>query len=289
MKKIYNIAMLLGALAFTTSACTNSDNEPNYGEITLTTPVVTLDGVNATVSRAEPTKYTQMVLTVDLLDKNGSFTSGRSCTYKYGSGIWDKGSDQSLVVTGGEGTYYARAIAQRVYLENVENAIYVFKGEDNAAGTIKVASDGTFTLGAAMKPITSAIKVVLKDADGGSISSGYSVTMSGLKMVSAAKWDKTQNEVLLGEMQIKEPLEDLNKAYGYYKADTYTSGSTLMTVINENSVSYNVKLNSDLVLEAGKLYTFNITLGGDTEITINPTNGITVGDFVNGGNIDIER
>ena len=298
MKKLNKITMLLAALAFTTTACNNSDNEPGYGEITLTTPVVSLGGIEATASRAEKAEFTDMVLHVDLLNKEGE-SNDRSCTFKYGSGEWSHGSDQSLIVTAGEGKYYARAIAERVNVKQnnnvlIEGAFYVYNGENNSVGTIDVKDKGTFTFGAEMKPLTAAIKVVLKDADGEPVNSGYTVTMNGLQHVNlnghpGAKWEKDGKSVKLDARKIKEPIDDFNKVYGNYVVDTYPAG-TIMTITNSvEEVTYHVTTTSDLTLEAGKLYTFNVKLGGDTTIEIT-SNGITVTDFVIvNGTIEIKR
>lgn len=288
--------MLLGALAFTTSACTNSDNEPKYGEITLTTPVVQLADIQATASRGETINpATGMKLNVELLKTDGTSTN-RSADYTFGT-KWECNSP--LIVTGGVGDYHARVLASGVNVDDVKSAFYSFNG------TIGVANDGTFTIGKddnnaqnGMQPLTAAIKVVLKDANGNDIAAAhlgaYSVKMTGIQKVTSVAWDNSIVTLTAVNIDTDDAKSNI---YGYYMPKEIDANAELLTVTYTNNstnptTTTTWKVNagsSGLTLDSGKLYTFNITLGGDTEITINPSNGITVGEFANGGNIEIKR
>lgn len=290
--------MLLGALAFTTSACTNSDNEPNYGEIKLTTPVVQLADIQATASRGVAVTPTEeMKLNVELLKSDKSSTDRRA-EYTYVTNAWN--CTAPLIVTGGAGDYHARVLASGVNVGDVKSAFYSFNG------TIGVANDGTFTIGKDdnnvqndMQPLTAAIKVVLKDANGKAIADAdivdYTVKMTGVKKVTSVEWNN--GDAKLNDTDCTDSDDAKSGVYAYYEPIILTAGTELLTVTYTNNstnpattTTWNVKTSSaGLTLDKGKLYTFNITLGGDTEITINPSNGITVGDFVNGEDIDIKR
>lgn len=291
--------MLLGALAFTTSACTNSDNEPNYGEITLTTPVVQLADIQVTASRGVAVTQTEgMKLNVELLKSDKSSTE-RSAEYTYGTNAWNYTAP--LIVTGGAGDYHARVLASGVNVGDVKSAFYSFNG------TIGVANDGTFTIGKDdnnaqndMQPLTAAIKVVLKNANGEVIADtdlgAYSVKMTGLQKVTSVAWDNSNVTLTAVNIDTDDAKSNI---YGYYKPNTITANAELLTVTYTNNstnptTTTTWKVNagsSGLTLESGKLYTFNIKLGGDTEITINSDNeDITVEGFTPDSNkIEIKR
>lgn len=297
--------MLLGALAFTISACTNSDNEPNYGEITLTTPVVQFADIQATASRGVAVTLTEgMKLNVELLKTNGTSTN-RSAEYTFGT-TWV--CNAPLIVTGGAGDYHARVLASGVNVGDVKSAFYSFNG------TIGVANDGTFTIGKDddnaqndMQPLTAAIKVVLKNANGEVIADtdleAYSVKMTGLQKVTSVAWNNSN--VTLNAVNI-DTDDAKSNIYGYYMPKTIDADADLLTVTHtENSTdpatttTWNVKNDSNpLTIAAGTLYTFTITLGGNSSLSIEmgttgSGNGISgfegASGSGSGNNIDINR
>lgn len=293
MKTIHKITMLLGAMAFAATACTHSDNEPSYGEIMLTTPVVTLDGVKATVSRADNPSYSQMELHVDLLKPNTDneiVSAERSSEYTYTSEGWNVANNNSpLVVTGGTGNYHARAWA-KVDLNEVTGAnpvpaitgaIYATKSD----AQMTVSENGTFTFDGddnALKPKTAAIVLNVTDANGEEVT-GYTVEYK-LDRITTHSWDYTSSA--------SEATSD--ESNGNFAPTTISSDTPIMTITKDN-VTYTVSTDN-LTLKAGKLYTFNVKLGGNSQITIGAGSGegggISVEGFgqpSEGGNINIGR
>lgn len=280
MKKIHKITMLLGAMAFATTACTNSDNEPDYGEITLTTPVVTLDGVKATVSRADDApNYSEMKLHVDLL-KATDKTVSRSATYTYSSSSWTCTGDNSpLVVTGGKGNYHARAWAKVDLnavtdvnpLPAITGAIYA----TNNPAEMTVSDNGTFTFTSdnnALKPETAAIVLEVTDANGEAVEvTGYTVTYH-LDRITIYNWNNTSSA--------SEATSDENN--GNFAPKTILSDTQIMTIKTSGGVTYTVSTNN-LKLVAGNLYTFRVKLGGNSQITIGSGSGEGSGEGSGGG------
>ena len=269
--------MLLGALAFTTTACTNSEDVKDYGEITLTTPVVTLDGVTATVSRTTP-NYSQMELHVDLLKSNGSaYENERSCTYTY-SGEWSVAENyEALVVTSGEGDYHARAwatvnLAETETVPAITGAIYATL----ASAEMSVASTGTFDFSGdnALTPQTVAIQVKVLDPNEEKLTSDYTLT-NKLGKLTTYSWDTSS---------VEETSDEFN---GNYSPVMITEETEILNIV-WNNTTYTVSTNS-LTLEAGKFYTFEVKLGGGSKITIGGE-GITVSPFTPAEDtIDIRR
>ena len=281
MKKIYNIAMLLGALAFTTSACTNSDNEPNYGEITLTTPVVTLDGVTATVSRTEPVlNYNQMDLHVELLNTAGA-TTGRNCTYKYDNSDWSVAvGNTALVVTGGVGSdtgaadYHARAWAKvnLAHIPAIIGAIY----ETPESAKMSVYTNGKFQFSGQnmLSAKTAGIQVKVLNPNGEELSAENYTLDNKFERISTASW----NSSVSGESNAE--------SNGNFVPVVITQDTEIFS-ITWNNATYKVSTNA-LTLEAGKFYVFTIKLGGNSTITIGGDNGgITLSPFDNTQNHNI--
>lgn len=278
MKKIHKITMLLGAMAFATTACTNSDNEPDYGEITLTTPVVTLDGVKATVSRADDApNYSEMELHVDLLKQDGSSTN-RSATYSYSSSSSSWTYDSPLVVTGGTGNYHARAWAKVDLnavtdvnpLPAITGAIYA----TNNPAEMTVSDDGTFTFTSdnnALKPETAAIVLEVTNANGEKVT-GYTVIYH-LDRITTYNWNNTSSA--------SEATSDENN--GNFAPKTILSDTQIMTIKTSGGVTYTVSTSTNLTLVAGNLYTFNVKLGGNSQITIGSGSGEGSGEGSGGG------
>ena len=119
--------------------------------------------------------------------------------------------------------------------------------------------------------------------------------MTGVKKVTSVEWNN--GDAKLNDTDCTDSDDAKSGVYAYYEPISVTADTELLTVTYTNNstnptttTTWNVKTGSSvLTLDKGKLYTFNITLGGYTEITINPSNGITVGEFANGGNIEIKR
>ena len=292
MKKIKNITMLLGALAFTTTACTHSENEPDYGEITLTTPVVTLQSVNAGISRTEgASNYSAMTLNVELLDQNGNETN-REAEYTYSNSAWN--CQNPLVVKEGAGNYYARAwalvnLTETTSIPAITGAVYATESQSQ----MQVEQQGNFTFEGenyVLKPRTAAIQVNLLDEDGQAINdiSKYEITYN-LERMTTYSWS---------DAEASETSNEENSHNGNYTAKSYDANTQILSITDKgetdaetDDVTYKVTTSEELVLTAGNFHTFNIKLGGDTDIKIAT---VTVNPFTPNNNegktdITIER
>ena len=170
------MTMMMAALAFT--ACSNDDDTLTAEqEITLTTPVIQLSGVQASTRAVQDMESVanNAVVTLYLHDSEAreknrfGFYSG---TDNDNGWHWTPGS--SVTVTGGEGHYRAgiladinlNAIGEKTdhdYMPAINYAVYAYRG------SVNVKADGTFTPDGTLQPYTAAVLLNLKDADGNGI------------------------------------------------------------------------------------------------------------------------
>ena len=282
MKKYPKILLMWGFLAMNTIACTNDgDEQVSQVEITLTTPVFSIEGVQATVSRADDIFLASndgMTLDIQLLNKQGAPIQNRIATYSYNSNTWSTASP--LVVTAGAGDYYARAIANNVNVNTIEGGFYVNQGS-NTIGTMSVNSNGTFTFSSPFQPLTAAIDVNLIDANNQPITTGATIGLN-LGRVTSVTWG--ENIAYTYNRSETTTLSDITKVFGDYFPTTFDENSTIMT-IDYGGITYNVSTSSILTIGAGNLYTFNVQLNGNAEIKI--TGDIGVSSLGNGGTINV--
>lgn len=270
MRTLHKFGMMC-VLVLGITACANDVDDLQQNKITLTTPVLTIEGVKATMSRGNGNTLvpTNMKLQVELLDQRGNSTS-RNAVYTYNTEGWNCNSP--LVVTGGAGSYFASAVASEVEVNNIHDCFYAYQVENNEIGTINVSDEGTFTFGSALIPLTAAIKVNLTDADNKSVNSGATVYLNICKAT-----DVSLNGTLNYESTPTE-LNSFEYVFGHYKPTEFNEGAQIMT-ISYNGVNYNVSTGDQFKIEAGKIYTLNVRLSGNSEIKINDSDGVTVGGF----------
>lgn len=268
-RNIYGVAMLFIGMCFT--ACIQ-ENDLEMQEITLTTPVIELSGIQAS-SRADldATTVSSADLTLYLHDSEAR-EEDRKGVYKFSS-TWT--ATTPVTVTGGAGNYRA-GITANITLENAEiqilNALYGYKDR------ISVTGEGAFTPGGSLQPYSSAIAIKLKNANGDDISpnGSYKIHPVGLKKCNgfAVTDGKAfpNGDVAPVLAVVDYPAYELtNVAYGDFVPGTYTNLNPLFEVIycsGGNSTTWTVNYDGELKLEAGKLYTFTVTLEADAHITL---------------------
>lgn len=169
MKKIW---MIISLPLLMLAACT-SDTDAVTEEITLTTPVIELEGVEAS-TRASILDGTTPTITSDLYLHVWLHNSDarQEDTKRHGmiSFLGDDGwfTNQPVSVTDGEGNYRAGIIVPVSwgnwdggnFMPELNDAIYGYRG------SIYVSADGTFTPSGKLVPYSAGMQVILKDANG---------------------------------------------------------------------------------------------------------------------------
>ena len=314
---IKNNILAVGCLAMLMlSACT-ADNDPAAEqEIALTTPVIALGGVSASAGRATTVTMSKAQFTLALYtDNNHVYNADRTARYAFTNGGWS--SDAPLTVTGGEGNYRASlsGTACLAGSPDIIDATYAYQG------SISVQTNGTFTPGAALSAYSAAVLVNLKNANGEAITSGnYQINPVGLaKMAgfaggtSAFPHGTTGTPVYAAAAHPAYLFSD--GAYGDFCPGTYPAtwsngvlsektpsaawpifeveyyaedfvGDTAQDPFTTWTVSYPEQ---QLTLEAGKLYTFTITLGKDADITLDAANALTIDQWAPGSTIEVGK
>lgn len=302
MKAMNILRNFLLPMAFAALAACSTDEQPLAPqEITLTTPVLTLADASAgaAVSRAgEATvpmsEVSMMGLSPRLTKGMGQEPVGNQGSYVYTpSEGWNPGN--TLTVTSGPGAYYAVAYAL-VYLVETEEGTFIENLRYTWQGSLLASEDGTFELDGAMTPVTAAIWVKLKDANGNDITDAdelgsYDINYTGVE----SSLDPIYKEISEGSygyvLEARNVVHKLtaDKVYGWWYPSTYgtAGGSWELFSIKHNGTTYPVYYTGELTLEAGKLYTFTVQLNRDKQATI--VGGISVSDFATGEQINIER
>lgn len=298
------------------SACTADNNPVAEQEITLTTPVIELGEVSASASRAsgawddmvsEASIYLYMHDSADREYKperrgDYSFDAVDGWTLSY--------PDQfpAPIVTGGEGSYRA-GIDARIYLKAngnmpvIEHAIYGYRG------SINVQANGTFTPAAALEPLTAAVLVKLKDANGADISPATESNKYRIESCSFKSFDEfsADSDGQIYPNGTAAPMFKgvitndylLSYANGNYLPGTYPAGLlfnvkycaegfTGDTAQGDNVTTWQVSSSSAITLEDGKLYTFTITLGKDAHITL-ASGAVSIASWDPGSEIQVGK
>lgn len=266
--------MAVGIVLFLPTACTSDDAVESREEITLTTPVLQLEGTEAyTGSRLASRRFTSGTLHLDLLQSDQT-TVHRSGEFKYANPAWTVSTPVS--VSGGAGEYYAKMCLDATLYEETQTPSTILNGIYTYTGTIDVTSDGTFTPGDDLEIQTAAIMIKLKDANGEDLdfAVGYSLQLVGVPVYGG----QTAAEYAYG-----------NVAYGNYSQGTHGSDTSWpLLQVTANNVSWTVNYTGTLTLQAGKLYTFTVTLGGDSQVTLG-SNSVTISDWTTGDQIIIGK
>ncbi len=163
------MTMMMAALAFT--ACSNDDDTLTAEqEITLTTPVIQLSGVQASTRAVQDMESVanNAVVTLYLHD-----SEVRECNLNRAGNYvlndpnnWT--ANPSVTVTGGEGHYRAGIYANISLkatdaMSEIRDAVYAYRG------SVNVKADGTFTPDGTLQPYSAAVLLNLNDADGNEI------------------------------------------------------------------------------------------------------------------------
>lgn len=259
---------------FLPTACTSDDAVKSHEEIILTTPVLQLEGAEAYAgSRLASRQFTSGTLHLDLLQSDQT-TVHRSGEFTYANPAWTVTTPVS--VSGGAGEYYAQMRLEATLDANhsstptIQNGIYTY------AGTIDVEDDGTFTPGDDLEIQTAAIMIKLKDANGEDLgfSDEYSLQWVGIPVYKSP----TTNTYAYG-----------NVAYGNYSPGIHGSDTSWpLLQVTANGVTWTVNYTGTLTLQAGKLYTFTVTLGGDSQVTLG-SGSVTISGWTAGNQIIIGK
>ena len=167
-----NLFLLSALSVLFFSSCSN-DTDAVTEEITLTTPVIELGGVEASASRAagawdEMVSYAYLAL---FMQDEQRAQVGNEARYKYyssNSSAWSVVDGYAPVtVKGGPGSYRAGIKAnidlkknESTGMPEIRNTWYGYRG------AIEVKADGSFAPMGALQPLSSAVQWKLKDANG---------------------------------------------------------------------------------------------------------------------------
>lgn len=300
---IWRNFLLPMAFAALAAACSTDEQPLAPQEITLTTPVLTLADASAgaAVSRAgEATvpmsEVSMMELYPHLTKGMGQEPVGKQGEYIYSSSVgWNPYN--TLTVTSGPGAYYAAARATVSLKANEDERPLISSLCYTWQGSLLASEDGTFVLDGAMTPVTAAIWVKLKDANGNDITEAdelgsYDIHYTGVE----SSLDPIYKEISEGSygyvLEARNVVHKLtsDKVFGWWLPATYgtADGSSweLFSIVHSGT-TYPVAYTGQLTLEAGKLYTFTVQLNADKHATL--VGNVSVSDFATGQEINIER
>ena len=364
MKKIW---MIISLPLLMLAACT-SDTDAVTEEITLTTPVIELEGVEASTRASildgtTPTITSHRYLHVWLhnSDERQEDTKRHGMISFLGDDYGGWFTKQPVSVTDGEGYYRAGIIVPvswgnwdgygEYFMPELNDAIYGYRG------SIYVSADGTFTPSGKLVPYSAGMQVILKDANGkvidpdkydtdGALGMWEMYTIKPVGLACMAKEGGRGDDLTFNLFQSFAAVNDgqrfpngtapdvpaaktnlsmrySNGAYGSITPGTYpatweeggalipsaapTAAWPLFEVTycadgfdqNEETKEYDAKgpfttwtvsyPAAKLTLEAGKLYTFTITLGKDAHITLDAQNAVTIAPWATGSEINVGR
>lgn len=307
IKKIMIFALPVLMLA----ACTREDVTAGQ-EIALTTPVIELGEVQAS-TRAAVGSSTVSNAIVFLSLHDSEDREDRLGKYEFNGSSWTH--TMAPTVTGGEGNYRAGIFAVINLIASGSNMPAIISALYAHRGSINVEADGTFAPTAELEPLTSAVLVVLKNANGETIDpstsgSEYLITSELLKYVDGVVPGEDgqiyPNGTSAPEYRKESVKFNLNAAAdGFYFPCTYfedKSGGTIFKVTycyagfdrgipkgSSTTWIVNYPAGKSLTMEAGKLYTFTITLGKGAHITLDTENAVTIASWVTGSQISVGK
>ena len=156
------------SMALFLTSCTQDDTLTAEQEITLTTPVIQLSGVQASTRAAQDmADVTSGALVSLFLHDSEARYPNREGYYQFSDpNSWTAHS--SVTVTGGEGHYRAGINANislnaTAVMPGIGDAIYAYRG------SVNVKADGTFTPDGTLQPYSAAVLLNLMDAEGNEI------------------------------------------------------------------------------------------------------------------------
>ena len=283
-------ALYILAIPFLMAACAKDggQNMEQSKAITLTTPAITLNGVSGVVTRsgAENIMESADLYLYVSSNSNPGYRDGRF-SYDETAG-WE--SVKTITLNDGPGHYYAGVQAMidlkaKSDIPAISNAVYAYRG------VVEVRENGLFAPDGELNLYSSAVQFILKDHNGALISPAertYLVTPVGLAQMKgfATEYPKVEQEIVCAASEY--PTTDVLSVNGDYTPGVYpatwengrletlaqpTSPWKLFKVVycQEGFDSLNQPLGPfvvwnvqhpamQLVLEAGKLHTFTITL-----------------------------
>lgn len=160
------------SIALLLTSCTQDDTLTAEQEITLTTPVIELSGVQASTRAVQDMAdvASSAIITLYLHDSEArewEYNQNREGNYVLNAPN-DWTANSSVTVTGGEGHYRAGVYANislnaTADMPAITDAIYAYRG------SVNVKADGTFTPDGTLQPYSAAVLLKLKDADGNEI------------------------------------------------------------------------------------------------------------------------
>ena len=263
------------------TASPEGGNQPGVS-LVLNHPVITISGMGATTttrngSTISADGISAIDLYVDMLTPAGTAT--QSSHYTYNGGSWSTAPGTApITVHGGTGNYRMRAAAA-VTLAGGAPTIYVcYTGMGIVAGS----TTGTFSFDEHLAPYTAAVKVVLKDADGQELdsSSNYTTTLLGMSATTGfimsddgkVNWTTTAPFHPEYTTTAISPIQAAaNGSTTFYNLVPGTLGDDtgIFSISRQSGGSaINVASTKSYPLDAGKLYTFSLTLNGDKRVNI---------------------
>ena len=319
-------------------SCTSESIEPSYAPITLTTPRIELGEVTASATSrsvigAQGSAVDNAAINLYMLDAEGNQQGENSGYYSFTVSQWSTTPSNAPVVQNGPGQYYAGITAWAVFkktdtMPGIINARYGYRGY------ITVDEEGTFTPGAPLTPMTAAVQVKLKDANGeditvSSFDLSYLCSYDGLCSFNDYWYDEDIKKYPMGKndpiilSEFDDQLYSPAEVRGGFTPGTYpatltevipdgrgelspvtpTAPWTLFTIHHSpdgfewsddarNYVpkgelfTWTVNYSGTLKLEAGKFYTFTITLGIERIINLSQ-DAVSIGNWSEGGEINI--
>ena len=156
------------SMALLLTSCTQDDTLTAEQEITLTTPVIELSGVQASTRAAQDMAdvASSAQITLYLHDSEARYPNRAGNYVLNAPNDWTAYS--SVTVKGGEGHYRAGIFANislnaTADMSEIRDAVYAYRG------SVNVKADGTFTPDGTLQPYSAAVLLNLKDAEGNEI------------------------------------------------------------------------------------------------------------------------
>lgn len=286
--------IFLSAMALALLSCAKEEGIKQGEEIQLTTPMLEINAISSIVTRSGGAEFSEAELRLYIHDSEDRVLD-RKGVYAYNGTSWT--SNPSLILKEGAGNYRAGLLATVDLAANgdipvIQNAYYGHRG------SISATADGEFAPSAAMQPLSSAVRFTLKDLEGTAIEpevGTYMIEPVGLAKIGI--YDESGYPNGNGDFAPSakdSEMMDALEAYGDFICGTYpatwenggftaaavpTEAWTIFKVTycaagfdeqNEPQGAYviwNVTYPEQFTMEAGKLYSFTITLGDPAATT----------------------